>query len=194
MQPSGLFGKIITILMNYAHKAQFDILTKNINIQDDDTILEIGFGDGLLLSKLIRNNTNAKYYGIDISEDMIKTAKYNNKKALENKTLSLSVSNIEHTDFADKTFIKIYTINTVYFWQHPKAAFNEIKRLLKPGGSFYNIFYSKDYLNTKPFAGDYFHKYTVEEVTTMTRESGLRVVSVMEIEKGKGCCVVGGER
>jgi 16S rRNA A1518/A1519 N6-dimethyltransferase RsmA/KsgA/DIM1 with predicted DNA glycosylase/AP lyase activity len=60
--PRGMFGQIITWIMNYAHKAQFETLIKSINITDDDTVLEIGFGDGLMLAKLINLPKSVKFF------------------------------------------------------------------------------------------------------------------------------------
>ena len=50
--------------------------------------------------------------------------------------------------FADESFTKAYTINTVYFWSDLNKAMLEIRRVLKSDGVFINTLYTNGTLSS----------------------------------------------
>ena len=68
------------IVRNHAHnKKQYNAIVENIDIQETDTILDIGFGNGYLLRKLSNKNPQ-KMCGIEISTDFPNTQLNKSKK------------------------------------------------------------------------------------------------------------------
>ena len=68
-------------------------------------------------------------------------------KQLSNPTgfggkLTFSCQNANMMSFADNSFDKTYTINTVYFWEDLNATMSEIWRIVKPNGLFINTLFS----------------------------------------------------
>ena len=55
-------------------------------------------------------------YGIDISEDMKKTASKRNRKALENNQLFLETRDCCNLPYEENILSGVSSINTIYFW------------------------------------------------------------------------------
>ena len=55
-------------------------------------------------------------YGIDISEDMKKTASKRNRKALENNQLFLETGDCCKLPYEENILSGVSSINTIYFW------------------------------------------------------------------------------
>ena len=68
--PTGLGGVLSTFIMNRQNGDLYKSISDNINIQAGETILDIGFGNGFMIEKLLKSNPK-KICGIDISSDMI---------------------------------------------------------------------------------------------------------------------------
>jgi len=188
--PNGIGGKIATIIMNVINKNQYNTVLKNINIKDTDVVLDIGFGNGYLIKKLFKENINAKIYGLEISMDMLNKVTARNKQKINNGTLKLLLENISKTSFEDNLFDKIYTVNTIYFWNELDKCFSEIRRTLKPNGIFINAFYSKEHLDKIIFSKYGFNKYTIGEIKTITEKNGLRTIETIEVTKNKSYCII----
>ena len=70
--PSGWFGKNITaVILNKGNGTLEDMGLRLMDIQPDDSILEIGFGNGRLISFMGNKIVAGKITGIEISKDMI---------------------------------------------------------------------------------------------------------------------------
>ena len=80
--PAGYGGRISTFFMNCLNQKLYRTVDKNIDIQETYTVLEIGFGNGYLISRLSKKRPQ-KMYGIDISQDMLNIATRKNRKQIE---------------------------------------------------------------------------------------------------------------
>ena len=184
-KPTGLRGKLLARQLNKGNKNQYNAVLENIGIKTNDTILEVGFGNGYLINELFNQNIKIKVYGIDISEDMLNEAKSKNKHAFKNGDLKLFVEDISKTSFDEDLFDKIYTVNTLYFWKDINEPFYEIKRILKSGGIFINVFSVKEHLNTLECTKHGFNKYDLEKVKKTTEANGFNINKIVEINKNK---------
>jgi ubiquinone/menaquinone biosynthesis C-methylase UbiE len=188
--PNGFGGRIATILMNIMNQKQYRTVFKNINLKSNDCILDIGFGNGYMINELFKQNISVKIYGIDISKDMYNNVFLRNKQKVNNGSLKLFIEDISKTSFENNIFDKIYTINTVYFWNELGKCFSEIKRILKPDGVFLNLIYTKEHLDKTIFSKYGFNKYTVKEMENMTKENGMVIINTIEIVKNKSYCII----
>ncbi|MFX1554931.1 MAG: class I SAM-dependent methyltransferase [Promethearchaeota archaeon] len=100
-----------------------------LNIINKGRLLDIGTGHGRLLVEINNINPNIELYGIDISEKMIELAKNN----LNNIHANLQQGNICSTNFQEDFFDLITCTGSLYLWNSPIEALNEINRILKPG-------------------------------------------------------------
>lgn len=187
--PTGFGGKLVMSIMNRQNKKQYQSVIDNIDIQETDTILDIGFGNGNLIRKLLREKPE-KIYGIEISSDMINLVSNRNLKEIEDGKLQLTLGDVQNIPLENSSIDKAYTINTVYFWQDIETGFSEIKRVLKPNGIFLNILYLKELLDKLPMTQYGYSKYTSEQMEKITMKSGLKIENIVEIEQGKSICII----
>ena len=188
--PNGIGGKISTKIMNIINQKQYNAVLKNINLQPNDVILDVGFGNGYLIKKILKQNIPVTIYGIDISSDMLNKVTAKNKQEIDNGFLKLFLENINQTSFSQSQFDKICTVNTIYFWDDLDKCFSEIKRILKPNGIFINVVYSKDFLDEIIFTKYGFVKYSVTGIEKFTEFHGLKIKETIEIVKNKSYCII----
>ncbi|GGB80758.1 methyltransferase [Flavobacterium suaedae] len=179
--PDGSSGIEVADVMNSTNA---NIITKTINSLDisiGDTILEIGPGNGKHVSELINKANDLSYFGIDISETMITEAKQNNSQY--NNT-SFQLVNGENIPFEDNIFSKVFTVNTIYFWENPIAYATEIARVMQPEGILSIGFIPESTMRKIPFAKYGFTMQSVPSVIAILEKSGLIVLnSTLETEK-----------
>jgi len=188
--PQGIGGVIFTKIMNIFCQMQYKTVLENINLELKDNVLDIGFGNGYLIKKLLRKNIIIKIFGIDISNDMKNKVSKKLKQFIEKQYLKLSLEDIQNTSFENETFNKIYTVNTIYFWKDLDKCFSEIKRIIKSNGIFINVIYTKEYLD-KMFHTKYgYNKYTFEEIKNITEKNGMEILKIIEIKRNKSYCII----
>ena len=61
---------------------------------------------------------------------MVHKVSLKNQQNIQNGILHLFLENISKTPFENNLFDKIYTVNTIYFWNEPDKCFSEIKRII----------------------------------------------------------------
>ena len=81
--PSGIGGVIITMIQNVVNQAMYKNAVSMINLQSDENILDIGYGNGHLLEMIYKKHP-VNLYGIDISSDAKEMAAKKNQKNLWN--------------------------------------------------------------------------------------------------------------
>ena len=121
---------------------------KHTDLYSFDSILEIGFGPGLDLIYFSKKNTNAKIYGIDVSDGMHDWAKKQiNQKGLKNIDIEVGTVEDLRSLFPNQKFDHIYVyfgaLNTV---ENLDNIPNYLKEILKPNGEMVLTFVNKWYL------------------------------------------------
>ncbi|MCQ2529313.1 MAG: class I SAM-dependent methyltransferase [Saccharofermentans sp.] len=187
--PRGFVGKICCVIMNVINKAMYKNTVALVDISADDNLLDIGYGNGYLF-KCVYKKTKANLYGIDISEDMKVQATKRNQVALRDGKLFLDVGDCCDLKYSDDFFAAVTSINTVYFWADTVKGLSEIRRTLVPGGSFYNVVYTKEWLDKLSYTEKGFKKFGSEELTEFGRAAGFEKIQVKDIVKGKSFVVI----
>lgn len=174
--PSGDFGKQVAEMMNESNIRMTLESIAAINIRHENHILEIGHGNALHLNEILNAAENIRYTGLEISETMHQEAGRINQKFTENNTACFILYDGEKLPFEEKTFDKIFTVNTLYFWKNPVSFLNEIHRVLKDRGSFVLTFIEEKTLRKIPFAKYGFNIYSQAEIEHMLADSGFAKV------------------
>ena len=187
--PRGFVGKVCCLIMNIINKAMYKNTVSLIGISSDENILDIGYGNGYLL-KYVYKKTKTNLYGIDISEDMKAQATKRNKSALNDGKLFLDIGDCCDLKYEDDFFEAVTSINTVYFWEDTIKGLSEIRRTLKEGGSFYNVVYTKEWLDKLSYTQKGFKKFTPEELTALGRQAGYDNIRVEDIVNGRSFVVI----
>ncbi len=105
-----------------------DEIIQALEIKKTDKVLDIGCGPGSFLQD-IYNKTKAKCYGVDIRTDLFKQ---NN-----NKNIKLKYSDMEHLQFPDKFFDKVFSIGVLEHSPNTDRVFGEASRVLKNKGKLH---------------------------------------------------------
>lgn len=187
--PRGFIGSVCCVIMNVINKAMYKNTVSLIDISSEAKLLDIGYGNGYLL-KYVYKKTKANLYGIDISEDMKIQATGKNKLAQKEGKLFLDIGDCCDLKYEDDFFEAITSINTVYFWQDTVKGLSEIYRTLKPNGSFYNVVYTKEWLDKLAYTEKGFKKYGEQELAAFGRKAGFENIQVKDIVKGKSFVVI----
>ncbi|WBV60448.1 class I SAM-dependent methyltransferase [Chryseobacterium camelliae] len=154
---------------------------KTLLIEDDETVLEIGHGNAAHVKSILSKAQNVKYTGIDISETMHNEAKRLNKECKNQAEFVLYEG--EKLPFEDRTFDKIFTVNTVYFWKEPIEYLNEIYRVLKDNGTFVLTFGQRDFMEKLPFTQYDFTLYNTDEMEETVSKSHFKRMKISEKEE-----------
>jgi SAM-dependent methyltransferase len=132
--PTGRRGRVVAALMNKGHEALTLWGLTYVNIEGDYVILDVGCGGGKTLSRLAQQAPLGKVFGIDYSSDMVAYSRKVNKKLIAENRVEIREGSVDKTGFPDNFFDLVTAIETYYFWPSLSDAFQEIKRVLKPGG------------------------------------------------------------
>jgi len=100
-------------------------------LEGAERVLDIGTGTGLQLRVIHHLQPSIGLFGIDLSAPAIDAA----KKAIGVLRPDLRVGSIEKTTYPDDYFDVVTCNSSMSYWENPIICFNEIYRILKPGGA-----------------------------------------------------------
>jgi ubiquinone/menaquinone biosynthesis C-methylase UbiE len=178
-QPSGLFGKFF--MGNFLNKGNEKInhlTVELLDVKPTDLVLDIGFGGGVTIEKMVQTIDTGKIYGVDFSQAMVDKAKRRFKKLIESGKVSIECGDVSKLPFEAKTFDKVCTVNTIYFWNDTSVSLREIRRVMKKGGKLIISIRSADKMKDLPFTKHNFKLYAPEEVKHLLVGAGFNNVSI----------------
>jgi arsenite methyltransferase len=174
--PRGLLGRLIGWLMN-RHNADMNAFAVNrLALSPADRVLEIGFGGGVTLARLIEGA--AYVAGVDRSRDVVERARQRFAKAVATGRAEFRAASVEALPFEPASFGKVCTVNTVYFWKSLETGFREIRRVLSPGGRLVVGFLPKDRMERLGVPSDIFTARTSDDIVAALLRSGFRQTRV----------------
>ncbi|MGH1516207.1 class I SAM-dependent methyltransferase [Chryseobacterium sp. JK1] len=179
--PQGEKGIEIGEMMNATNIGMTLESIRTLLIEDDENILEIGHGNAGHLRNIINLAKNLKYTGIDISETMYNEARKLNEE-FKNQAEFILYNGTE-IPFEDETFDKIFTVNTVYFWEKPVEFLNEVYRVLKDDGTFVLTFGQRDFMEKLPFTEYDFTLYNNTEMEELISQTHFKRMKISEKEE-----------
>ena len=133
-KPHGALGKETGKMMNKGNKLMNLAAIEQLEIKANDSILEIGMGNGYFVRHILANDNTVQYAGTDFSDLMIEESISNNEEFVRNGQARFTLAEASDLPYKDEFFTKVFTINTIYFWDKPEAVLSEIKRVLKKKG------------------------------------------------------------
>jgi ubiquinone/menaquinone biosynthesis C-methylase UbiE len=99
--------------------------------------LEIGPGPGYLGLEWLKRTAGTTLKGLDISKDMIAVAQNNANEYCLNQRVEYVHGNGDKMPFADDSIDAAFSSGSLHEWENPRKTFDEIWRILKPGGVFF---------------------------------------------------------
>lgn len=179
--PQGEKGIEIGEMMNATNIGMTLESIKTLLIEDNEAVLEIGHGNADHVKSIVNKAQNIHYTGIDISETMHYEAKRLNEEFKNQAEFVLYEG--KKLPFEDKTFDKIFTVNTVYFWEEPVDFLNEIHRVLKDNGTFVLTFGQRNFMEKLPFTQFDFTLYNTDEMEQTVSKSHFKRMKISEKEE-----------
>ena len=173
--PRGFFGRVIARLMN-VHNAMNTFAVQQLDLKPSDRVLEIGFGGGASLPSLVQQASFVG--GVDRSEYAVERASKNFAEAVSNSRADFRQGSVESIPFDSHSFNKACTVNTVYFWRSLEAAFQEIHRVLHPGGRLVVGFLPKEHMDRMNMPADIFTTRTPQEVVDAMTKAGFTGIHI----------------
>lgn len=175
--PSGEKGLEIAEMMDRSNIKMTIHSIENLQIKNGDNILEIGHGNCGHLKLIFEKGNEIKYVGYDISELMNVEAKKLNQDLIQTHSVEFKLYDGENFPESDNSFDKIFTVNTLYFWQNPIEFLNEIYRITKSNGIFCLTFAEKDFMEKLPFTKFGFNLYSTEDVQNLVTNSEFKILN-----------------
>ena len=179
--PQGEKGIEIAEMMNATNIGMTLESIRTLLIEDHESILEIGHGNAGHVKNILSLAKGLKYTGIDISETMNQEAGKLNHEFQDQASFLLYEG--KSLPFENETFDKIFTVNTVYFWENPVEFLNEICRVLKDNGTFVLTFGQRDFMEKLPFTAYNFTLYNNDEMEEMVSKSHFKKMKTSEREE-----------
>jgi len=171
-KPTGLFGMLTSNLMIKGNRSNYETLLRDLDIQQQDKILEIGYGPGIGINLIAERCNSCVVHGIDFSKLMYKRASKLNRKYLDDNKVTLLLGDFLDIQIDFKDYDKVFCLNLIYFWNELVPPFEKIRSLLKKGGIFCFYMAHKDFLTKKKSPDKIFNKYSIEEVTAALTKTG----------------------
>ena len=185
--PKGLRGKLVSAVMNKQNIPMYNATIELLKPSDNDIILDIGCGNGYMLNMLAKQYGGV-YFGIDTSKSILRAAKRLNNEFIKSGRITLLNQNLDSMSFTKKSFDKIYTVNTVYFWEDLDKTMNEICRLLKPNGLFVNTLFSNETLSRLSHTKYGYKRFSLAQLSDAGTKAGFKV-SIKSILNDAAYCI-----
>ena len=182
--PRGIVGKVCCVIMNVINRSMYQSIVSHMQADPGTKVLDIGYGNGRLAQKLLKR-FGCRVSGIDISEDMKTAASARNRQAVLSGNAHFMVGDCCQMPFESESFDAICSVNTIYFWSDTKKGLREILRTLKKGGTFYNVVYSKQWLQKLSYTQKGFQFFEKEDYVALGKEAGFSKVIIKETIQGK---------
>ncbi|MGH9971536.1 MAG: class I SAM-dependent methyltransferase [Pyrinomonadaceae bacterium] len=193
--PSGLVGRLFTSRwLDKVNLAMNELTLNQLSIRPEDKVLEVGFGGGDLLEKILTSTQCEYVAGVDVSVDMVSVVSRRLRRFIRAGKAEVRIGDVERLPYRDKEFTKLCGVNTLYFWRHPSVALRECRRVLKRDGRILLCFNAKEDLARWPPHKHGFRLYDAVEVESLLRQAGfatIEIVSDWKPEQGLFYCVSG---
>jgi ubiquinone/menaquinone biosynthesis C-methylase UbiE len=156
--------------------------------------VDVGCGAGQLVMEIAQKAPGLHVTGIDLSETMLAGARQSAQQADLQGRVDFRAGNAEQIPFPDQSVDLVISTASLHHWTNPLKVFNEIDRVLKPGGAYYIFdlrrdiappFYLLIWFATQFIVPAALHRfnepigsrnasYTVQELVILTRQSKLQ--------------------
>jgi len=135
-RPTGFWGNVVGRIMarTPSNNDRIHWTISLLDVKPHDRLLEVGFGPGIAIQLLSRIAVDGFVAGCDHSEVMLRQASKRNAKAIRDGKVMLRLGSASDLPAFEKSFDKIFTINSIHFWTDPIDCLRGLRTLLRPGG------------------------------------------------------------
>jgi ubiquinone/menaquinone biosynthesis C-methylase UbiE len=102
-------------------------------VESGETVLDLGSGSGYASRALSQTGGAARVYGLDGSPAMARNA----RSYTDDPDVAFVVGDFGHLPFADGSVDHVFSMEAFYYAADPVETLREVRRVLRPGGTFY---------------------------------------------------------
>ena len=189
-RPEGAGGKLMVSMMNIGHSAMAKWGLQFLDVSADAKVLDCGCGGGANIRRLLKRCPQGIVKGLDYSAVSVEKARKLNEKAVMDGRCVVCQGSVERIIFASSWFDAVTAFEPVYFWPDLPQCFREVRRVLKPGGTFFicnecSGGSGRDEKWTEKIEGMTIYKDA--ELKAYLEQTGFRDVEVHKNQKGWLC-------
>jgi len=134
-RPTGWMAGLAGLGMNRGHEKVWRWGLEHIAIQPDAVILDVGCGGGGAVKILAQVASRGKVYGVDYSEDVLRTSRRVNRALIKQGRVVIKHGSVSDLPLPGDTFNLATAFETTIFWPSLLDDLREVRRVLKPGGT-----------------------------------------------------------
>ncbi|MGQ0575084.1 MAG: class I SAM-dependent methyltransferase [Pseudonocardia sp.] len=127
--PRGLRGRLAGRFMAVTNGRSSREVAALVPLRAGETVLEVGFGPGVLLAALRARPQRPVLVGVDPSAEMAQAARRRVPEA------EVRLGTAAATGLPDAAVDHVVSVNTVAIWPDLDAGLDELCRVVRPGGS-----------------------------------------------------------
>lgn len=179
-QPTGAYAIQVGEKMNEGNLHINLNTIEALNLVAGDHILEIGMGNGFFVKNIFAVNNAIHYSGCDYSEIMVGEARKHNGVFITRGQAEFYLADAHKLPFDRETFDKVFSINTIYFWENIPLVLSEIWKVLKPKGQITIAVRPKSIMEHYPFVKYGFAMFTKDDLSVLLSRNNFKVRDILE--------------
>src|SRR6185295_3402288 len=156
-----------------------DLTVKVLQLTPDDQVLEVGFGGGDLIKRMIPLMPRGRIVGVDFSPEMTAMCSKRFGALVRAGRIDLCCAGADDLPCLPDAFTKACTVNTIYFWPDPIAPLREFWRTLRAGGRLVVCFNPRATAGKLPYTKHGFTLYDPPQVQHLLEEAGFRDIQMI---------------
>ncbi|MFC8529025.1 class I SAM-dependent methyltransferase [Nocardia sp. NPDC057227] len=174
--PHGILGTVVAGMLNRGNRPAVAAAVAAAGITPGATVADLGFGGGAGLAMLLdKVGSSGIVHGVEISPDMIASARKRYAPQVRSGTLQVAEGSLTALPLRDGVLDAAITVNTVYFVDDLPAAFAELARTIRPGGVAVVGIGDPEAMAKLPFTTHGFRLRPADEVAGALEQSGFLV-------------------
>jgi arsenite methyltransferase len=177
--PSGLIGRyVLASLWNRRNAALNDGALTRLRLDADDRVLDVGFGGGYLIGKMVESVTSGHVSGVDASAVMVERCRRRFTRQINAGGLALHCGLVDALPYLGGHFRKVCSVNSLFYWPDLRRGLREIHRVLTVPGLVVLAYTCKRDLDRRRFSPFGVRSFADDEVAQALREAGFHDVLV----------------
>ena len=121
---------------SFIYQAIHKRLLSQVELSANANVLDLGCGTGRLLNRLANQFPEITGTGLDLSPQMLRVARQNNR---HRRRLIYLEGNAENLPFVEGQFNAVFNTISFLHYPQPDQVLKEVARVLSPGGKFYLV-------------------------------------------------------